>query len=196
MGGGQNNYCLCLALLLLSNVEAQCLELVSQICENFESKLMSAFRFCEGLKEPKTDENSYEPKLIWAETTQIVQVALDKEGMFLDKTAFMLKGNNLEYLNAIFASKIAFWYFKQLCSTLGTKGLSMSKIYIEQLPIPQITEENESLITQITAHTNEILKHKQKDKNANTQTLEESIDELVYSLYGLNTEEKEIIKKT
>ncbi len=195
-GGGQNNYCLCLALLLLSNVEAQCLELVSQICENFESKLMSAFRFCEGLKEPKTDENSYEPKLIWAETTQIVQVALDKEGMFLDKTAFMLKGNNLEYLNAIFASKIAFWYFKQLCSTLGTKGLSMSKIYIEQLPIPQITEENESLITQITAHTNEILKHKQKDKNANTQTLEERIDELVYSLYGLNTEEKEIIKKT
>lgn len=43
---------------------------------------------------------------------------------------------------------------------------------------------------------NQILADKQADPSANTSALENRIDELVYDLYGLTEDEKEIIRKS
>ena len=74
-------------------MESRLLALVTMLCESFELTLKEAFRFCDGLKIPSY---RYESKIIYPETTQGVNFMLDKMGYFLDKTAFMIKGENLQ----------------------------------------------------------------------------------------------------
>lgn len=175
--------------MLIASIESKILSLVKSLCENFELELKEAFKFCEGLKVP---QYQYENKIIYPETTQSVNFMLDKMGYFLDKTAFMIKGENLEYLNAVLASKMSFWYLKQICSTLGASGFSMSKIFVEKLPVVETHKIDSTLLKEIESLASEILES--KAKNINTKDLESQIDNLVYKLYNLDEKEIKIIK--
>ncbi len=176
-----------IALLLIASVESRLLALVTMLCESFELTLKEAFRFCDGLKIPSY---RYESKIIYPETTQGVNFMLDKMGYFLDKTAFMIKGENLEYLNAVLASKMSFWYLKQICSTLQADGLSMSKIFVEKLPVIETHKIDSTLLKEIESLASEIL----ESKRQKTQELEQRLDSLIYQLYGLNQNEINIIE--
>ena len=143
-----------LAYLLLACVESQLIVLVKSLCKNFELELKEAFKFCGGLQVPNY---LYEGKIIYPETTQNVNFMLDKMGYFLDKTAFMIKGENLTYLNAVLTSKTIFWYLKQICSTLGASGFSMSKIFVEKLPVVETHKIDSTFLKEIESLANEIL---------------------------------------
>ncbi len=69
------------------------------------------------------------------------------------------------------------------------------KAFIERLPIPQITPENQKLARKITDGAKAILALKEKDPKANTQELEKEIDALVYQLYNLTDEEIKTIEE-
>ncbi|MBX7545200.1 hypothetical protein K4G58_02445 [Helicobacter sp. Faydin-H64] len=111
----------------------------------------------------------YEGKIIYPETTQSVNFVLDKMGYFLDKTAFMIKGENLVYLNAVLASKTSFWYLKHICSTLGASGFSMSKIFVEKLPVVETHKIDSKLLSEIENLASEILTSK---TNAQVEAVE------------------------
>ncbi|WP_158654893.1 TaqI-like C-terminal specificity domain-containing protein [Helicobacter mesocricetorum] len=115
-------------------------------------------------------QKQYEGKIIYPETTQSVNFMLDKMGYFLDKTAFMIKGGSLEYLNAVLASKMAFWYLKQICNTLGASGFSMSKIFVEKLPVVETNKIDSKLLAEIEDLAGEILtKSNSKINHTNAQ---------------------------
>ncbi|RDU63555.1 TaqI-like C-terminal specificity domain-containing protein, partial [Helicobacter sp. MIT 14-3879] len=135
----------------------------------------------------------YEGKIIYPETTQNVNFMIDKMGYFLDKTAFMIKGNELEYLNAVLASKISFWYLKKTCSTLNADGLSMSKIYVEKLPVVETHKIDSKLLAEIKTLASEILESKNR-KEISTKALETRLDNLIYEAYDLNDEEINLIE--
>lgn len=205
-----------IALLLIAAIDSKLSKLTKLLLENFEKELCEAFRFCEGLKLP---QKVHQGKIIYPETSQGVSFMLDKTGYFLDKTAFMIQGEKIEYLQAVLNSKAMFWYLKWICSTLGANGFSMSKIFVERLPIPQ--EVNPALLAEIESLAAQILESKQMDchdstctesrndentadrhadkparSDSSTQELESRLDTLIYQLYGLEEAEITLIESS
>ncbi|WP_301193588.1 type IIG restriction enzyme/methyltransferase, partial [Helicobacter japonicus] len=100
---------------------------------------------------------------------------------------------NLKYLVGILNSKpITFW--------LRHKGKMQGNNYqinqepLLNIPLIEITKQNEKNANQIIALVDEILKLKAKDSTFDTSKLELQIDKLVYKLYDLTDEEIQIIE--
>ncbi|OCL91070.1 Eco57I restriction-modification methylase domain-containing protein [Aliarcobacter thereius] len=142
----------------------------------------------------------------------------DKNGYYLDKTAFLIEGNNLKYIISILNSKSLLHYMKQSIRQVG-QGYQLSKIFVEVFPIPKIDEESQKPFIKLV---DEILEAKQKIKdykilldeaikNNNFDreialkkelenlenictTNEKTIDQMVYKLYDLTEDEIKIVE--
>ena len=127
-------------------------------------------------------------KIIYPNMATELQAFFDRKNFYCNQKCFIITGNALKYITALFNSKVVFWYFKRIGATLGSSGYEMSKIFIELLPIPKLSEEEQlpfvRLVEQILA-----LKEQGKD----TTALEAKIDLLVYKLYDLTYEEVKVI---
>lgn len=135
-------------------------------------------------------------KIIYSEIVREPQFFLDTECFFAEATAFVMTGKNLKYLIGFLNNSFVAFMFKTFYAGggLGESGYRYKKAFLEKLPIPKITESNQSTAEQITALVEEILKAKEQNPQANTQELESQIDSLVYTLYNLTDEEIKIIE--
>ncbi|GAA9871693.1 class I SAM-dependent DNA methyltransferase [Helicobacter pylori] len=115
---------------------------------------------------------------------------------YAEATSFILTGEHLRYLLGMLHSKLITFAFKTFYAGggLGESGYRYKKAFIERLPIPKITPQNQELARKITDCAKAILQAKEKDPKANTQELEKEIDALVYQLYNLTDEEIKIIE--
>ncbi len=146
-------------------------------------------------------EDFEKEKIVYSEIVREPQFYLDdgefKFGNFYaEATSFILTGNkqfnqSLKYLLGILHSKIATFAFKKFYAGggLGGEGYRYKKAFLEKLPIPKISKEQEAKFVEVV---NEILVLK---KTSNDETkmelLENKLDQMVFELYGLN--ETEII---
>ena len=64
---------------------------------------------------------------------------------------------------------------------------------MKNFPIPPITGENQHIATQIEEFVDQILAAKQTNPDADTSSLENVIDTLVYALYDLTKDEIAIV---
>jgi len=142
-------------------------------------------------------------KIVWAETDQMLNVTIVPKGMYLQKTCFMIIANEKNLLTGLLNSKVSQWYIRNISSNLGKSGMSLSKEFVEQIPIPPITPQNQPLVSQIESLVDQILEiTRQPDYDPGSSTeatqkvksLESQIDQLVYQLYGLTDEEIKIIE--
>jgi type II restriction/modification system DNA methylase subunit YeeA len=131
------------------------------------------------------------PKIVWGEISDKPKFAFDDSKYYAEATAFLMTGEKLKYLLAILNSKLSEWYFNQISTTTGMGTNRWKKYKIEMLPIKEPTETEELLLEKIV---NQILTAKKSDPKADTTTLETEIDQLVYQLYELTTEEIKIIE--
>ena len=113
----------------------------------------------------------------------------DVNEYFLDKTAFFIEGKSLKYIISILNSKALLYYMKQSIRQVG-QGYQLSKIFVENFPIPKIDEEKQKPFIELV---DKILALKKDTKD--TKELEDKIDEMVYNLYDLNEDEIETIKR-
>ncbi|NCU42254.1 MAG: class I SAM-dependent DNA methyltransferase, partial [Candidatus Moranbacteria bacterium] len=137
-------------------------------------------------------------KVIYPETTQGANFFYDPDGVFFaEKTNFIMVGKNLKYLTGILSSKLVTFVYKNYYAgvDLSNSGYQYNKHAIENLPIPQITSINQSLVSQIESLVDQILSLKKQNKDADTSTFEREIDHLVYQLYHLAPEEIAIVEK-
>ncbi|GAA8795742.1 class I SAM-dependent DNA methyltransferase [Helicobacter pylori] len=141
-------------------------------------------------------------KIVYGEIVQEPRFYLDNGEcqlgyFYAEATSFILTGEHLRYLLGILHSKLITFAFKTFYAGggLGESGYRYKKAFIERLPIPQITPQNQELARKITDGAERILKTKEKDPKANTQRLEKEIDALVYQLYHLTDEEIKIIEE-
>ncbi len=112
-------------------------------------------------------------------------------GLYTNDKCFLItgNGNNLKFLTGVLNSQLSFWYLRQIGSLLGSGGFEFRKIYVEQLPIPQISPATQqSFITLV----DKILTAKQN--NQDTTAMEAEIDQMVYKLYNLTKDEIDIIE--
>jgi hypothetical protein len=96
-----------------------------------------------------------------------------------------------EFILAIINSKVINWYYANKFSNNSTLTVNISKTFLEQLPIPNISLEQQQPIIAIV---NQILSAKKENPQADTSNLERQIDRLVYELYGLTEEERNVVE--
>ncbi|GAA8202978.1 hypothetical protein HpKG131_05510 [Helicobacter pylori] len=141
-------------------------------------------------------------KIVYGEIVQEPRFYLDNGEcelgyFYAEATSFILTGEHLRYLLGMLHSKLITFAFKTFYAGggLGESGYRYKKAFIERLPIPKITPQNQELARKITDCAKAILQAKEKDPKANTQELEKEIDALVYQLYNLTDEEIKIIEE-
>ncbi len=141
-------------------------------------------------------------KIVYGEIVQEPRFYLDNGEcelgyFYAEATSFILIGEHLRYLLGMLHSKLITFAFKTFYAGggLGESGYRYKKAFIERLPIPKITPQNQKLADKITDGAKAILEAKEKDPKANTQELEKEIDALVYQLYHLTDEEIKIIEE-
>ncbi len=91
-----------------------------------------------------------------------------------------------KYLLGLMNSKLINWYFRCFSTNSNVNGYE-----VEAFPVPNATPAQQA---PIIALVDKILAAKKLDINADTSDFESQIDELVYTLYGLTEEEKDIIR--
>ncbi|GAA9058550.1 class I SAM-dependent DNA methyltransferase [Helicobacter pylori] len=147
-------------------------------------------------------EDFEKEKIVYGEIVQEPRFYLDNGEcelgyFYAEATSFILTGEHLRYLLGMLHSKLITFAFKTFYAGggLGESGYRYKKAFIERLPIPKITPQNQKLADKITDGAKAILEAKEKDPKANTQKLEKEIDALVYQLYNLTDEEIKIIEE-
>ncbi|GAA8752132.1 class I SAM-dependent DNA methyltransferase [Helicobacter pylori] len=147
-------------------------------------------------------EDFEKEKIVYGEIVQEPRFYLDNGEcelgyFYAEATSFILTGEHLRYLLGMLHSKLITFAFKTFYAGggLGESGYRYQKAFIERLPIPKITPQNQELVREITDCAKAILEAKEKDPKANTQELEKEIDALVYQLYNLTDEEIKIIEE-
>ena len=125
-------------------------------------------------------------KITWIELVDRGRFAYDQSGAFCEATAFILTGSWVKYLSAMLNSKLIHWFLLQIAPTSGMGTLRWKKAYVETIPIPKTSVNDQHPITKLV---DRILKAKDDNPFANISMMEAELDRLVYKLYGLTEEE-------
>ena len=132
-----------------------------------------------------TDDFSKQ-KIVWGEISDKPKFALDFHGKYyIANTVFMMAGNNLPYIEAILNSSLSEYYFSQVATTTGERTVRWLKYKIECFPIPQISYALNQKFEKIIMLGDRV--------NSDNWNLE--IDQMVYSIYNLTSEEISYISK-
>lgn len=217
MGGG-GQYKIVFALLLVSAIHSKLLELVKALCENFETELKEAFRFCKGLQVPSVEKQA---KISWQRVTQEPSFIVESDYYLLDSMAFLTHYSlsELHYLLGFLNSKAIFYYFKHIGHLYSDKGFLLSNQYVERFPIPKTADIDAQTHREILACVKEILEIKNAchsktclqaeeshnpptnpirkgrgDSSTDTSKLESRLDSLIYQAYNLTQDEIALIE--
>lgn len=127
-------------------------------------------------------------KIVWPETSLGNQFCYVQKGTYLNKTSFFIPIKN-NFLLALLNSKLIGFFLSSIVSKVRGGYFSLSKIYVEKIPVKQISETAQqpfiTLVDQIIAA---------KQQNQDTKDLEKEIDQMVYKLYELTDEEIKIVE--
>ncbi len=138
-------------------------------------------------------------KIIWLSITDKPAFAYDDKGMYVTAPAYILTSDCNKYLLTMLNSKVMEWYLDKVSSSTGQGTNQWSKMFVEQLPIPQLSEEKRKpfevladyLILLNDPNTPSILEHASNEMIS--QQFEEVLNMMVYELYfEEHMKEKEI----
>ena len=121
--------------------------------------------------------------------------AYDDKQHYLPSNGYMLTSDELsvKYLLGILNSHLLQFYFSFIGIMTAGGAYTLKAATIEALPIPLATPQQQF---PIIALVNRILSLKKADSMADTTPLETKIDNLVYQLYGLTSEEIAVVERT
>ncbi len=134
------------------------------------------------------------PKIVWKQTSKYQTFMLDTEGYYITVSAHMLTIkdndiNKLKYILSILNSNLFKYYMLSVATNFSGVGIRWLPAFIENVPIPEASSKNFNKIIKLVDDITEL---KKQDKD--TTPLEKNIDEIVYSLYGLNDEEVKVVE--
>lgn len=127
-------------------------------------------------------------KIVWSETAQKMKFCVVEGKYMTDKTTFILITSYEEYLMALCNSRIIEYYVRKTASTLGNKGISCSKIFMENIPAILPKRIDKDTFNQIASLSNKIMSDYKKQLDFSIQ--ENELDDIFYNLYNLSDEEK------
>jgi len=129
-------------------------------------------------------------KIMLPDISKKAEAIIDYSGCYCVNTAYIIPVEDL-FLLGIINSKAVNFFYSNLTSTIRGGYLRFIRQYMEQIPIPNVTEQTRE---EIENHVTKILSLKKQDPNSDTSALEAEIDGLVYDLYGLTEEEVGVVE--
>lgn len=130
------------------------------------------------------------PKILFAEIATEGQFTYDALGQYCDTTGYII-GSDSKYLIGILNSRLVTFFFSKISSEIRGGFLRWKRQYVEQIPIPDISEEAQQPLIALATR---ILAAKRADPQADTSALEAEVDALVYGLYGLSAAEVAVVE--
>ncbi len=132
------------------------------------------------------------PKLVWIELVDRGRFTYDERGLFCEATTFVMTGQGIKYLCAILNSALVHWILKRIAPTSGMGTPRWKKAYVERIPIPRISDEEQRPFVELV---DRILEAKAADADTDVEEWERAIDRLVYDLYGLTADEDTAVER-
>ena len=147
------------------------------------------FRYSEDLLKSKE-------KIVYRQTSNQIIASLDYNQNLCDKTVHIIinkeKDISLKYLLAILNSKLINYYFKSYKEEEGRAFAQVKTVDIKSLPFIY----DSKLEDKLSENADKILSLKSQDPKADTISLEQEIDAMVYELYGLSEDEIRIVERS
>ena len=137
-------------------------------------------------------EEFEKPKLVWIELADRGRFALDRQGLFVEATAFMATStgaDDLTWLCAALNSEVASWWVRTTAPTSGAGATRWKKVYVETLPLPTVDSAAAARLAAFVARAAQ-----ERDAEAQAR-LQESIDHDVGAAYGLGRTEIALLKR-
>jgi len=146
---------------------------------------------------------------VWQRVTKTATFCLVEKGVFIHDSMAFLVTNFAKYLLALLNSKIINIFFEAIAHQYGNTGFLCSNQYVEQLPIPKISESDQKpfidlvdkILEIINPSSSPFIKGGQEgdyltnpNKQAKVKEYEHQIDQMVYKLYDLTKEEIKTIE--
>lgn len=140
------------------------------------------------------DNIAYHPifekeKLIWLAISDKPAFALDRNKTYVTAPAYIMTSYCNKYLMTLLNSKTMEWYLDKVSSSTGVGTNQWSKIFVEQLPIPELDEKEREPFERIAEYLiflNDPLNDQVFEKHSNedvSQIVEELANMMVYELY-------------
>lgn len=126
------------------------------------------------------------PKIMYPNMTQFMPFYYDEKGFYQNDKSFMIVGDKIAFLVAFLNSSLFRYCFTNNFPSLGEKGREVRKIFMDKIPVLQVSdEENSKFIPIIKDIQTEYTKEKVK-----------KIDKMIFELYGLSEDEIKIIEQS
>ncbi len=140
------------------------------------------------------------PKIIYPDISEKGGFYWDNEGYYFNNTIYMLVGNVKKSWVAILNSKLINWYYRQIASGLGDKGIRHFTQFMKEMPIIEKSDSLENLAQQMLDFYKELQATSVNTDRYNSlkreiEKLDHEIDSEVYKLYGLTNEEIKTIEE-
>ncbi|MCX6134435.1 MAG: N-6 DNA methylase [Ignavibacteriales bacterium] len=155
-------------------------------------------------------EDFQKPKIIYPDISTSCRFTLDLDGFFGSNTSYVIPSDNL-YLLALLNSRVANFYFHEVCAGLESKGTTYLRFfgqYLSGFPVCQIDstiasdKSRHDKMVQLVEQMLSLHKQLPAAKTEQEKTViqrqidatDKQIDQLVYELYGLTEEEIRIVE--
>ena len=132
-------------------------------------------------------------KIIYPETSGGFMAHYDTDRFFIDKTCFIVTGENLPFLTVFLNSKLNNFYYSKIAGMELGNGLQTSKIYVQEIPVVRPNHK----ISQL-AHgcLSEMANQSSQDKlSSSTIRVQAELDQIIFDIYQLNDQERNTVEK-
>ena len=130
------------------------------------------------------------PKIVYPDIAVSPQFAYDESGAYGGNTMYIVPTKEM-WLLGLLNSKAVFWFYTKTSTQIRGGFVRFIAQYVSQIPIPSIKPEQKVLIGKIV---NQILATKRTNPDADVSELENEIDQIVYLLYDLTSEDIAIVE--
>ena len=135
--------------------------------------------------------------LAWPDIAKRGQFSLIPSGMYLEATVFIMTCEHPQAMTALLNSSLIHWYFNTICAGLGDEGHRWKKVYVEKIPMIPLQDASVAMLTSKVDAILSLAKcenYNPKNPPKQQLSLEAEIDELIFDLYQLTNEERELIR--
>ena len=127
-------------------------------------------------------------KIIYPNMTKSLPFFLDVDGYMVNQKCFIVTGNNIGFLSAFFNSSLFKFCFRDNFPELFGNTRELSKIFFDRIPVIEVNSQKESQFRDLVLEIQKLSKC-----NKSTKQIEVLIDEMIFDLYDLSTDERETI---
>lgn len=132
-----------------------------------------------------------QPKIVIPAIADSVEYAGDKQGFYSNDKTSICVSDEIPFLLGLLNSRLLWWVIQRTAASKQGGFYEFKPMYVSVLPIPSVAKTEKSLL--IKASEKAIAtKHDYPEKDMSA--LEGEIDQIVYGVYGLNTDEIKLIE--